>query len=143
MAGLALLDGTTAAVDFTAQTTSAGATTGSLKCHAGYLSLRAQRATNEKITFCSSSWSVPTSGIRRGFGHIDMFASVGTPHSSAFVTLLADTPLSFVFTADTGNTIAWSMMTVDEAFGVRAFGEFSRGLDFVTSGAPVIVWVVT
>jgi hypothetical protein len=142
MAGLNLLDGTTAAVDFTVPTTPGGTAT-SLKCHAGYLSLRAQRSTNEKITFCSSSWAVPTSGIRRGFGHLDLFASTGTALSSAFVLLLQDLPLPFTFTADTSNTIAWSLMVVDEAFGVRAFGEFSRGLDFITSGAPTIVWVIT
>lgn len=142
MAGLALLDGTTAAVDFTVPTTVGGTAT-SLKCWAGYLSIRINRATSEKITFCSSSWAVPISGIRRGFGHIDGFASTGTPLSSPSVLILVDAPLPFTFTADTSNTIAWSLMVSDDMMGVRAFGEFTRGIDFITSGAPTVSWVIT
>lgn len=143
---LALLDGTTAAVDFTVPTTPGGTAT-SLKNHAGYFSLSYQRATQEKITFGSQSWMTPSSSIRRGSGHADMFATTGSALSGALVLLLQDLPLPFTFTADTGNTIGHAspggLMVVNEAYGVRAFGEFARGLDWITAGAPTIVWVVT
>jgi hypothetical protein len=142
MAGLNLLDGTNAVVDFTVPTTPGGTAT-SLKCWAGFLSLRIDRDTSEKITFCSSSWAVPISGIRRGFGHIDGFASTGTPLSSPTILILNDLALPFTFTADTGNLLAWSLMVTTDAMGVRAFGEFTRGIDFRTSGAPTPTWVIT
>lgn len=142
MAGLALLDGSSALVDFTVPTTAVG-TPVSLKCFASDIAVSFRRALNNKTTFCSASWMEPTAGVRQGFGHIGGFASVGTALSHPTVLISVDDPLPYIFTATTGNTIAQKLIITEDMQGVRALGDFVRGLDFVTFGAPTTTWVIT
>lgn len=139
---LALLDGTSASVDFTVAPTSGGVQA-SIKCLLNYISLVYQRATSTKLTFCSGGWEAPIAGMRRGFGHLDGFVSKGSAQSTPLLYFLVDDPLPFLFTADTGCTIAHWLIDTQEAMGVRSMGEFGRGMDFVTSGTPTVVWVIT
>lgn len=139
---LALLDGTSAAVDFTVPSTPTG-TPVSLKCLASDISIVYRRPTTSKTTFCSASWVTPTPGIRQGFGHIGGFVSTGIALSNPLVLFNNDLALPFVFTADTGNTITQNMVVTQDMLGVRALAEFARGIDFETSGAPTILWTVS
>jgi hypothetical protein len=143
MAGLNLLDGTIAAVDFTLSATTASPTQVSIKCAFSYVSLMYRRPTTVKTTFCSAGWTVPIPGIRSGFGHLDGYVATGASYTSPLLYFNVDTPLPFVFTADTGNTNYQSRVMTQEAMGARALGEFARGSDFETSGSPTVVWVIT
>ena len=138
-----LLDGTSAAVDFTiAPDPSVPGTLSSIRCIASYISLMLRRGTNQKITFCGSGWNKPSPGMRAGFGHIDAFSSKGGPLSSPLALFLLDVATPFVFTADTGLTLTGKLLETQDMTGVRAFAEHARGLDFETYDAISTVWVV-
>lgn len=136
-----LLDGTTAAVDFTSKL-STGGTQQSFKCIANYIMLMFRRPTTQKFTFCSSGWAVPTPGVRQGFGHIDGFMSTGGPVSDPLALFTQDTALDFVFTAHTGCTLSGALLETQDQSSSRALAESGRGIDFETSGVVASTWVV-
>jgi hypothetical protein len=138
---LALLDGTTAAVDFTSKLTTGGSLT-SFKCIANRLALIIQRATTDRFTFCSGGWAQPVAGIRAGFGRLDGFASKGAPISDPLALIAVDDPLDFVFTVDTLCTLSGKLIAVQDGAGVQALGESTRGIDFRTYGAVTSAWVI-
>lgn len=138
---LSLLDGTTAAIDFTIEPTPGG-TKASLKCIANFISYIIRRGTSQRFTFCSSGWAQPIAGVRAGFVHIDGFMGKGVALASPVALISQDSPLEFIFTADTGCTITQSAIETQEGDAVRALGESSRGLDLETSGPPTTAWVI-
>jgi hypothetical protein len=73
MAGLALLEGTTAAIDFTLAFV--GSTQVSIKAAFNYISARIQRGFFDQTTFVSSGWVSEITGMKQMLIHLDGYAS--------------------------------------------------------------------
>lgn len=138
---LALLNGTTAAFDFTLAATSGGSPT-SIKCIAHSVSLVLRRGSFEQVTFCSSGWRVPTPGFRGGYLHVDGFVATGSAIADPLIQFYVDAACPFVMTMDTGTTMTGSALQTQGALSARAFAEFLTGTDYETSGVVTKVWVV-
>lgn len=139
-----LLDGTSAAVDFTiAPDPAAPGTLSSVRCIASYISIMFRRGTTQKFTFCGNGWNKPSPGMRGAFGHIDGFSSKGGPLSSPLALFLLDVSTPFVFTCDTGLTLTGKLLETQDMTGVRAFAEHARGMDFETYDSVAATWVVS
>lgn len=134
---LSLLDGTSAAVDFTIATIS-------YKCIANYLSLDFVRDMFEYTTFCGTGWRTRTPGMKQGIGRLDGFAAKGVPTIVDPLALFATTLGSaFVFTVDTGCTLTGTLIVNRDHTGMRAAANSERGIDFETQGAVTSVWVTS
>lgn len=143
MAGLALLDGTNANIDFAIASAGAGATaTASLKCSFAFLSARIVREFTEQTTFCSSGWRSRNPGFMQLLMHLDGYASKGTPLSSPMALFTDNLARPFVFTADTSCTFSGSAHAAADGIGLRAAGNSDRGIDLESYGAVTVAWVV-
>jgi hypothetical protein len=137
---LALLDGTTAAIDMTIAISGTNQT--SLKCAFGYMSADLVREMSEKTTFCSSGWRSRQPGMKQLVGHLDGFASKGAVYSDPAVMMATTTALAFVFTADTTCTLTGNLHVVRDHMGLRAAANSDRGIDWESDGVVTSAWVV-
>jgi hypothetical protein len=133
---LSLLDGTSAAVDFTIATIS-------YKCIANYLSIDFVRDMFEYTTFCTAGgWRTRTPGMKQGIGRLDGFAAKGVTTIVDPLALFSGSAGSaFVFTVDTGCTLTGTLVVTRDHTGMRAAANSERGIDFETQGAVTSVWV--
>lgn len=140
MAGLALLDGTAAAVDFSIAYS--GTVQTSLKCAFAYISCDVVREFTEKTTFCSSGWRARNPGMKQLIGHLDGFMSKGTNYSDPLALFASNDPFPFIFTADTSCTLTGSLHAARDHNGMRAAANSERGIDWESSGVVTSAWVV-
>lgn len=140
MAGLALLEGTTAAIDFTLAFV--GTTPVSVKAAFNYISARIQRGFFDQTTFASSGWVSETCGMKQLLMHLDGYASKGTPYSDPLALFSDNVPRPFVFTADVGCTLTGNCLAASDGVGMRAAANSDRGIDLRSKDAVTSAWVV-
>lgn len=138
---LALLDGTTAAIDMTIAV-AGGTNQTSLKCAFGYMSADFVREMTEKTTFCSSGWRSRNPGMKQVVGHLDGFVSTGQSYSDPAAMMSGTTPLAFLFTATTSCTLTGNLHVVRDHMGLRAAANSDRGIDWESDGVVTSAWVV-
>jgi hypothetical protein len=136
---LVLIDGSTAAFDFTT-----GATPVSWKCVASYFSFDLGRRMEDRTTFCTTGgWAQGVPTMKQGSIRIDGFASKGSTISDPFALFASTAAVAFVATVDTLCTITGNLHAVGHHTGLRAQGASEMGLSAVTDGAPTSAWVTT
>lgn len=140
MAGLALLDGTAAAID-TVITLTGGTVT--VRCWATYLSVDLTRAMLDRTTFCTSGWTDVFPSLRSAQGRIEGFANKGLSISDPMAWFTDQTARSVTFSADNSCTMTGNAFCASDHTGLRAAANSERGISFVNSGPWSSAWVVT
>jgi hypothetical protein len=147
MAGLALLDGSTAAFDFTTVTYPAGTAetpAKSWKCVASYFSIDFGRRMEDRTTFCTTGgWASGVPTLMQGAIRIDGFASKGIKPSDPLYLFVNTHSVDFVATVDSSCTLTGSMHAVGHHTGLRAQGASEMGVSAVTDGPVTSAWVTT
>jgi hypothetical protein len=136
---LALIDGSTAAFDFTT-----GASPVSWKCVASYFSFDLGRRMEDRTTFCTvGGWASGVPTMKQGSIRIDGFMSKGTTFSDPFLLFSSTTAVAFVATFDTLCTLTGNLHAVGYHAGMRAQGASEMGVSAVTDGAVTSAWVTS
>jgi hypothetical protein len=134
---LALLDGSTAAFDFTT-----GASPVSWKCVASYFSFDLGRRMEDRTTFCTTGgWASGVPTMKQGSIRIDGFLSTGATISDPFLLFSSTTAVAYVATFNTLCTITGNLHAVGFHAGMRAQGASEMGVSAVTDGAQTSAWV--
>lgn len=136
---LSLLNGTTGAVDFTTES----GTPKSWQGIVNYISFDVDRGMFQQVTFGSTNWSKQIVGINAGSGRLEGYMAKGVTHADPLYFASKTTATPFIFTADTGCTIAGSLWVSRQHHGQRAYGNSEFNADYVVDGAPTSVWVTT
>lgn len=143
---LELLNGTTAAFDFTTATrTTFSGTAGTAKTWAGvasYFSADIARELFEQTTFGSSGWRSRIPGMKQLIGHIDGFTSKGLSNSDPLYLFANNFPIAFVATVDTGCTLTGDGFATRHHTGLRAAAQSEMALDFESYGAVTSAWII-
>lgn len=142
---LALLDGTTAAVDAAFDVDGAGATaTASLKCMFRSLVVDIQQDSFSYVTFCSANWEENRASIKRAVfgmtGYVGKGVTYAAPGSLMSATVAAAT---LTFTFDTSCTIVFNPLFKSDQNAINAFGDSARAVSGVSNGAVTVAWVVS
>lgn len=144
--GLQLLDGTTAACDFTTgvRATFGGtpATAVSWQGVAGYISLDITRDMFEQTVFSGVGWRSRIPGNRQINGRLDGFASKGKSISDPLALFANNFAVAFVATVDASCTLSFDGFASRHHTGIRAAGPSEMGLDFESAGVATSSWVV-
>lgn len=146
MAGLALLDGTTAATDITiAPGTSyiAQGTAISVKGVLGYISHDIVREMFEQTVFSSGGWRQQISGMKQLIGRADGYESKGATYSDPLLYFANNFPCGFVYTADTSCTLTYLGFISRRHSGMKAAGNSEAGFDIASFGAVTSSWTTS
>jgi hypothetical protein len=136
---LALLDGSTAAVDFTS-----GASPVSWKCVVSYMSFDLGRRMEDRTTFCTTGgWAQGVPTMKQGAIRLDGFLSTGATYSDPILLFSSTAAVAFVATFHTGCTMTGNMHATGFHAGMRAQGASEMGVSAVTDGAVTSAWVTT
>jgi hypothetical protein len=134
---LVLIDGSTAAFDFTT-----GASPVSWKCISSYFSFDIGRRMEDRTTFCTSGgWAQGVPTMKQASIRIDGFASKGLAISDPLALFASTAAVAFVATVDTGCTLSGSLHCTGHHTGMRAQGASEMGMSAVSDGAVTSVWV--
>lgn len=133
---LALLDGTTAAVDFTT-----GSSPVSWKGVANYVSADLGNELFEQTTFNSSGWRARIRGLKQVVGRIAGFLSTGVTISNPMTLFSGSGPTAFVMTFHTGCTATGDLQPRNHHSGMQAAGNSEMGLDFESYEDVTFAWV--
>lgn len=144
---LVLLEGTSAAFDFTSglRTSFGGtpATAVSWKNVASYLSLDLGREMFPQTTFNNSGWSARIGGQKSAAGRLAMIASKGLAISDPLYLMANNFPWACVCTIDTGCTLSFDAVQSNRHIGIQAAGNSEDGIAFESYNAVTSAWVVT
>jgi hypothetical protein len=137
---LTLLDGTTAAIDFTLAFS--GSNQVSVKCAFSRISARMQRGFTDRTTFCSTGWVEEIPGMKQLLMSLAGYASKGTAYSDPLALFSDNVPRPFLFTADTGCTLTGNANAVSDGVDLVAAANSGRGIDLRSHGPVTSAWVV-
>jgi hypothetical protein len=140
MAGLALLDGTTAAIDMTLAFS--GTNQVSVKCAFNRISARMNRGFTDRTTFCSTGWVEEIPGMKQLLISLAGYASKGTPYSDPLALFSDNVPRPFLFTADTSCTLSGNAHAASDGVDLVAAANSGRGIDLRSTGPVTSAWVV-
>lgn len=133
---LGLLDGTTAAVDFSVD----GA---SMQCHANSMAVEFMREFLQRVTFCSSNWKTKIFSLKEVRGVLAAFLGKGTAVSKLGQWHLSDNTVAIVATFDTGCSVSLTAGISRDAGSIQAAALSGRQVEFESVDDDVAVaWVV-
>lgn len=136
---MTILDGTTAAFDFTTGT----AASDSWKCVATYAEFNVRRDFIEQTTFCSTGgWRERLPILKQVIGRITGFLSKGEAISDPLHLFSGTAGVPFVFTADTGCTLSGNLHAANYRGGMRAQANSEMDLDYESTGSVSSSWTV-
>lgn len=135
---LSLLDGTSAAFDFTTSALS-------WKCKANYCSADINRDMLERTTFCSGAgWRERIPALKQVLGRLEGFIGKGGNAADDPMYLFSSNNApAFVMTFDTGCTLSGSMHATRLHLGIRAAQNSELALDWESTGAVTSAWVTS
>lgn len=143
----ALLEGTTAAFDFSSglRSTFGGtpATAISWKTVASYLSIDLGREMFDQTTFGNTGWAARIGGQKRAVGRLAMIASKGLVISDPLYLMANNFPWACVATLDTGCTLSFDAVQSNRHIGIAAAGNSEDGISFESFNAVTSAWVTS
>jgi hypothetical protein len=133
---LALLDGTSAAVNIAINTNS-------YNCIFSYVSADISRQFNEYTTFCSTGWRSRVPGMKQITGRLDGFLSTGANISDPSQYFASQVASNFVLTFTINCTYTFTGWVGKPHSGIRAAANSELSLDYESNDAPTFAWQVT
>lgn len=133
---LALLDGTTAAVNISIANAN-------FTCLFQYVSADIGRQFTDFTTFCSSGWKSEVPGMKQLTGRFDGFLSTGNAVSDPSQFFSSQSTENIVITFTTNCTYTFAGYIGNSHAGIRAAAGSEESLQFRSYGAPTFAWQVT